>query len=149
MKQLIAGMGNVLALVLLAAAILAVVPATQARAQDEALEAGKAAVDSWLVLVDNGQYAESWAAASTYFKNALGEDDWVQALNGARSPMGAVKERVHFTAQYTASLPGAPDGQYVVVEFRTAFENKSEAVETVTAMLDNDGAWRVGGYYIK
>lgn len=47
------------------------------------------------------------------------------------------------------SLPGAPDGKYVVIQYDTSFENKKAAVETVTPMLDKDGKWRVSGYYIK
>jgi len=46
------------------------------------------------------------------------------------------------------SLPGAPDGQYVVLRFETSFDNKAKAIETVTPMLD-DGTWRVSGYYVQ
>ena len=50
---------------------------------------------------------------------------------------------------YKTSLPGAPDGEYVVMEFTTAFTNKKSAIETITPMLDEDGQWRVAGYYIR
>ncbi len=50
---------------------------------------------------------------------------------------------------YTTSVPGAPDGEYVVIQFDTSFQNKKSAIETVTPMLDKDGKWRVSGYYIK
>jgi predicted SnoaL-like aldol condensation-catalyzing enzyme len=53
------------------------------------------------------------------------------------------------SATYTTSLPGAPDGQYVVIQFNTSFENKKSRVETVTPRMDSDGKWRVSGYYIK
>ena len=32
--------------------------------------------------------------------------------------------------------------------FYTSFKNKKSAVETITAMLDKDGEWRVSGYFI-
>ncbi len=51
--------------------------------------------------------------------------------------------------QYATSLPGAPDGQYVVIQYKTAFENKKAGVETITPMLDKDKKWRVSGYFIK
>ncbi len=44
---------------------------------------------------------------------------------------------------------GAPDGEYVVIQFETSFEHKRSAIETVTPMMDRDGKWRVSGYYIK
>jgi len=47
------------------------------------------------------------------------------------------------------SVPGGPDGQYVIIEFAASFENKKTAIETVTPMLEKDGVWRVAGYYIK
>jgi len=46
-------------------------------------------------------------------------------------------------------VPGAPDGEYVVLRFETSFENKAKAIETVTPMREKDGTWRVSGYYIK
>jgi len=53
------------------------------------------------------------------------------------------------TAKYATSLPGAPDGEYVVIQFKTSFANKADALETITPMKDDKGAWRVSGYFIK
>jgi hypothetical protein len=50
---------------------------------------------------------------------------------------------------YATELPGAPDGEYVVIQFAASFKAKKSAVETVTPMKDEDGSWRVSGYYIK
>jgi hypothetical protein len=50
---------------------------------------------------------------------------------------------------YTISLPGAPDGEYVINQFEMSSENKRSAVVTVIHMLDKYGNWRVSGYYIK
>ncbi|MDD5138124.1 MAG: DUF4019 domain-containing protein, partial [Candidatus Omnitrophica bacterium] len=46
------------------------------------------------------------------------------------------------------TLPGAPDGEYVIVQFDTTFENKKSSVESVTMSLEADGRWRVSGYFI-
>jgi hypothetical protein len=53
------------------------------------------------------------------------------------------------TKAYKTSLPSAPDGEYVVIQLETSFENKKVAVETVTPMMGKEGVWRVSGYYIK
>ena len=50
---------------------------------------------------------------------------------------------------YTTNLPGAPDGEYVVIQYKTSFQNKASAIETVTPMRDPDGVYRVSGYYIR
>ena len=52
-------------------------------------------------------------------------------------------------SKYTESLPGAPDGKYVVVEFTTSFEQKKSGAETAIMSLEKDGAWRAVGYFIK
>ena len=66
-----------------------------------------------------------------------------------RQPLGKTTSRKLKSAKYTKTLPGAPDGEYVVIQYQTSFAKKKSAVETVTPMLDNDGKWKVSGYYIK
>lgn len=109
----------------------------------------KAAARQWLVLVDAGRYAESWEAAAGYFRKAVSKDVWQKQLRTARAPLGDVRARELMSAVYATSLPGAPDGEYVMIQYGTGFENKAQAVETVTPMMDDDGTWRVSGYYIK
>jgi hypothetical protein len=128
-----------LALVLQPPAIAAETPET------EALEAA----ETWLALVDSGDYAKSWDAAAAYFKGAITKEKWGQALKGVRPPLGKVLSREVKAKQFATSLPGAPDGEYVVIQFETSFENKSTAVETVTPMKDEDGKWRVSGYFVR
>ena len=114
-------------------------------AQQAALEAAK----DWLALVDSQQYSESWEQAAGYFKNVVSQNSWERTSKAVRDPLGALVSRELKSRQYTTSVPGAPDGQYVVIQFTTSFENKKSAIETVTPMLDKDGRWRVSGYYIK
>jgi hypothetical protein len=112
-------------------------------------EAAKTAADAWLVLVDKGQYAESWEQAAKLFKGAVTQDKWKEAATAVRAPLGKVVSRKLKSRQLTDSLPGAPAGRYVVIEYDTEFEKKPSAVEIVTPMADPDGAWRVSGYFIR
>jgi hypothetical protein len=116
--------------------------------QAAAKEATRTAVE-WLALVDDGKYKESWDAASPLLRNAVTKQKFAQISAGARKPLGKLVSRDLKSAQYATSLPGAPDGQYVVIRYATSFENKKSATETITPMLDKDGKWRVSGYYIK
>jgi hypothetical protein len=99
-------------------------------------------------MVDEGKYSESWHAASSYFKNVVKEEEWKQKMKAYRIPLGKLLSRNVQTETYKTSLPGAPDGEYVVIQFKASFENKKEAIETVTPMMDTDGKWHVSGYYI-
>lgn len=126
--------------------LLGFVPAfAHEMAEKRAIEAA----DTWLKLIDAHQYTKSWETAAELFKNGISMEQWKQSLNAARRPLGKVTKRTVKSKQYTTSLPGAPDGQYVVIQYETSFENKRSSVETVTPMLDKDGKWRVSGYYIK
>jgi Protein of unknown function (DUF4019) len=115
------------------------------KAEKQALEASQ----KWLSFVDNGQYAEGWEMAAQYFRNTVSKEKWQQSLSVVRKPLGHVVKRTLKSKQYATSLPGAPDGEYVVIQYETAFANKKSSVETITPMLDKDGQWRVSGYYIR
>ena len=70
-------------------------------------------------------------------------------MEGFRKPLGNLVNRKIMRTQESTSLPGAPDGRYVVMFFETSFEKKKAVVETVTFMLEKDGKWRAAGYFIK
>jgi hypothetical protein len=122
----------------------------QAVVADQVAE--KAAVEvanQWVALVDEGKYAQSWDSAAGYFKGAVKKGQWEASLSAGRKPLGRVLSRKVKAKQYTTTLPGAPDGQYVVIQYETSFERKASALETVTPMREKDGKWRVAGYYIR
>jgi Protein of unknown function (DUF4019) len=70
-------------------------------------------------------------------------------MAGTRQPLGKLLSRKVKSRTFAESLPGAPDGKYVVLQFDASFENKKTAVETVTPMQEPDGVFRVSGYFIK
>jgi hypothetical protein len=111
--------------------------------------AAEAAADKWLALCDAGKYPESWREASSFFRGAITEDVWNKGLAGLRAPLGPVQKRVRNTIVQARSLPGAPDGSYVVLTYDTTFAQKAAAIETVTVMHEKDGSWRLVGYYIR
>lgn len=118
-------------------------------AEPEKEKAAVAAAEKWVALVDGGKYAESWKEAAAYFRNAVRQAQWEQLARAVRQPLGKLVSRKVKATTYKTALPGAPDGEYVIIEFETSFENKKAAIETVTPMLDKDGQWRASGYFIK
>ncbi len=132
----------------LAVLAICLLGATATASETQEIAALRAA-RAWLAVVDAGNYDESWKAAAGYFRTAVSKEQWRQAMEGIRRPLGNVLTRKLKGKTYVTELPGAPDGQYVVIQFNTAFENKRVTVETVTPMLEDDGSWRVTGYFIK
>jgi hypothetical protein len=108
-----------------------------------------AAATSWLKVVDEGKYEQSWKEAAPLFQKAVTAEAWGKQVEAARSPFGKVLSRKPASMNPQKTMPGAPDGEYVVIQFETSFEKKASGVETVTPMKAPDGAWRVAGYYIK
>jgi hypothetical protein len=83
------------------------------------------------------------------FKDRVSVDEWEQQVSGVRESLGELVSRKFKSAEYVTTLPGAPDGKYVVLQYDSSFAHKKAAIETVTPMMDKDGQWRVSGYYIK
>ena len=115
----------------------------------EPIEVARASATAWLKTLDAADYPATWRTASEAFKAAIAADAWGQAAKAARSPLGQVKSRAERSATFRRTLPGAPDGEYIVIQFETAFEKKAQAVETITATHEPDGNWRIGGYFVK
>ncbi len=119
-----------------------------AASDSESEAAAVEAANRWLALVDSDQLDQSWQRAASLFRQAVTREQWAQSVSAARQPFGRFASRKVRQTQYASSLPGAPDGRYVVIQYDAVYEHKQSAIETVTPMWDG-GEWRVSGYYIR
>jgi len=115
----------------------------------EMVNAAKSAALAWLALVDEGRYPDSWDAASKLFQRGVSREDWQRAVASVRGGFGKRLSRQLEAAQFKTALPGVPDGKYVVFVFKSSFEHKAHATETITPMQEPDGSWKVSGYFVK
>lgn len=127
----------------------AIAVGARARAADKPEDAAQAAAESWLKVLDAADYNGSWDRAAKILKGTIKQADWTEIAGGARTPLGKVVSRKLKSREYKETLPGAPDGKYVIILYDTVFEHKASAVETVVPMVDPDGVWRVSGYFIR
>lgn len=104
---------------------------------------------NWLQLVDAKNYAKSYDDAASFFKAMVKKDEWVRTLSNLRSMLRGPVSRKLISKKYTTKMAGAPDGEYVVLVYKTKFEKKTDAREVIVPMLDSDGKWRVSGYHIQ
>ncbi|WP_299495044.1 DUF4019 domain-containing protein [uncultured Shewanella sp.] len=102
----------------------------------------------WLSIIDTGAYAESWQQAAPLFKTQLTQQRWVETLEGIRAPLGQVISRSAFSSGSYSSLPGAPDGEYMVLQYQTQFQHKATSTEILT-LSKKSGQWLTVGYFIK
>ncbi|CAH1044998.1 DUF4019 domain-containing protein [Halomonas sp. TD01] len=128
---------------LLAAILLSLTTYAQASVQT-----AEAAALAWLESIDNGEVEQAWEASSPLLKTPLSPRMLRRIIELARHEFGPVESRQRVQVSHYQSMPGAPDGDYMVFIFHTRFENKTRGIETVTPHLEN-GEWRVSGYYVQ
>ncbi|MDP1579962.1 MAG: DUF4019 domain-containing protein [Candidatus Didemnitutus sp.] len=138
----------VLRLVLAAACLSGIGLAQAAENEKGNAEQAAAIAVGWLTLIDNYDYAGSLHAACASFKGTATEERWVGAMNRSRKPLGHVGSRAVIDAVFSTKAPRAPVGAYWIVRFNTTFEG-ARAQEVVTLAQDEDGQWRVQGFFIR
>lgn len=132
----------------------AVAPAED-HAEDEA--AATEAADSWLALVDLGDYDASYASASDLLQGAITREQWVQTMENMASQLAALDpsgadadlgaQRSFIGAQYATELPQAPAGEYVVVQYRRVVG--TQPLTEVVILSRSEDAWSVAGYFAR
>src|ERR1700687_6213867 len=90
-----------------------------ALAQDPRATAAQKEARSWLELTDRGDALASWSAAGKKFQNVISADKWADSRKEVRPPLGALVERTMLSTELTTSFPGAPDGDYALLVFRS------------------------------
>lgn len=121
-------------------------PAADPHASEE--RAAERQALGFLGYLDNGRFADSYAYTGMLIRAQVDRTAYATQVEKARQGTGAMLTRALMDASYETSVPGAPDGQYVVLHYRTSFADRQEAVETLTLAFAK-GYWRVSGYYIK
>jgi hypothetical protein len=133
---------------MLAAALAAALPLAT-HAQDPRMTAANRAALDWLALIDKGDAAAAWSAASPLFRDAVERDRWIRALESERRELGALVSRTLAASRTFDEIPGLEGkGEYAMLVYRTAFAARENASERVTLVRESDGIWRVAGYVI-
>ena len=108
-----------------------------------------AAAEIWLTLLDEGRYGQAWDRVVPMMQEKIPRTQWETGLATTRQPLGLALRRKLRQANLTHIVPGAPDGDYFVLQYDTVFDGRPLTTEIVTAMKDGGGAWRVSGYELR
>jgi hypothetical protein len=104
---------------------------------------------TWLVKLDNGSYQQSYDEAAQFFKNNVDKNQWLANMQTYRAGAGVASKRKELNMFYYTEFPNTPAGEYVTIQYGTAFQQNTAAIETLTLIKEQDGTWKVAGYYIK
>ncbi len=130
-------------------ALLALAACVSAIGQDPRASETQYIAREWLKLTDAGDAQAAWRASGKKFQGEMTAEQWTQALPAQRAPYGALIQRTFRGAEFRSDFPNQPPGEYAVLRFRTAFANRSIAIETVSLERESDGLWRVVGYSLQ
>ena len=136
-------MSLILAALLLPASPVAVLPASLASstaASTESDTAAARAAEEFLRLVDEGRWAESYAATGRPFRSANTLERWAEASRQARPPLGRLLTRDLLGNEY---VPAPPEG-YRLIRFRSTYANGTAQTESLS-LAREDGAWKIAG----
>lgn len=122
----------------------------KAQSNEQAVDAAKKAAQDWLALFDEAKYQATWENASSFFQSKISAEQWaarIKQTKKRRPVLDSLQSRSVAAARYTESLPNAPDGEYVVIQYRATYADEKWA-DTVTLTKESD-AWKVAGYVTK
>ena len=119
-------------------------------AQDaETTQKAVAAAETFLTLLDEGKYAESWDTSAAAFRNAVTKEQWRAAAGQVRGGLGKFVSRSVMTGTNAPQAQRNAQGEFIVVKFMAKYSNLAAAIETVAPMKEADGQYRVSGYFVQ
>ncbi len=86
---------------------------------------------SYLDLLDQGYYEEAWQDMSALSQALNNQSQWQNRQQAIRTAYGALSSRQLRHITYRQSYTLSPDGQYVIVQFKSRYQNKADTIETV------------------
>jgi len=129
---------------LLAASFLVLPPALRADDASELAEAASAG-HFWLDEIDSGRYEQSYNDGGPALHDKMPQETWVKILKTERPPMGKVLSRQEIIRTRHADGIEGVQGDFVVIGYRTNFQNRSDELEYVV-LKHEFGGWRGVGY---
>ena len=106
----------------------------------------QSSAEAFLLLIDQGNYQESWSEASAWLQDNVDANQWAEHAGSYRQPLGIVHDRELNSIEFHDSLEDMPAGDYAFVIFDSSLADNGKTSEMVGLMLDDDSMWRVIGY---
>lgn len=134
---------------LIAVAVMIFFPSLGKKIDPQVLTAGTEATEDFLQLIDSEKYEQGWESSSALMREKIFLEVWNQQIPAMRDKVGTLKNRKQDSSSLSDWAEKAPDGQYLTLKYVSSFEKRAEAIETISLILEDDGHWRVAGYFIK
>jgi hypothetical protein len=128
---------SILALALLAS------PMALAQSDKDVADA-RAASERWMKQMDAEEYAAAWNNSSEGLRKEMSKFTWSMVAGAAHLALGDFKSRKFQAASIKPVPAGKPES--VSFEYVSNYSKSPKVSETITAIHEADGVWRVTGY---
>ena len=133
---------------LLACLLLVALAATSVSAQALPQEKLVGTASGQLALLDKGQFEEAWFSMSELFRQLNEKTGWEKTQQILRDTYGALLARQVYRTSFRQTYKNSPDGQYVIIQFKSVFLHKASAVETVVLECNQSEQCSIREYII-
>ncbi len=103
----------------------------------------------FLTEITSGNYEVSWLQSSEILKRLKPLEIFIHQQQNNKFLFGEVVDRSDFIIKERTSMALLPDGQYLLLVYKTEFEKKKSALELLTILKEADGVWRVVDYEVR
>jgi hypothetical protein len=103
----------------------------------------------FLKQLDDGQCDASWQATSALFQALNDQTRWTTRLQAIRTSYGPLLSRELKNVSYRTTFSFSPDGEYIITQFRSSYQNKAESIETVVLDCSSGPECSVREYVIR
>ena len=111
----------------------------------DSIEAGR----KWLELLDTDKSGIAWDSASKLLQSVVKRDAFIAEMRSVRKSLGKLASRTPVKFARAHELPGAPTGDYAIIEYDAAYVNGKHLSEQVIWTIESGDIWRVAGYFYR
>ena len=111
---------------------------------DKEIANARAATEHWMKLMDTEEFAAAWSNSSEGLRKEMSKFTWSVVGNGKHLALGDFKSRAFKSANIKQAASGKTES--VSFEYVSVYTKKPTVYESITAIHEADGVWRVTGY---
>jgi hypothetical protein len=104
---------------------------------------------AWLSKLDNGWFQQCYDETSQKLKDGLDKNQWLNNMITYRKPLGTADKRQEINMIYEPEIANVGKGDFVIIQYAAIYQQKLAVIEAVTLIKEEDGSWKVSGYWIK
>ena len=127
-------------------------PPTSPPAEQPTIRDDKDSIEAamkWLALLDAGKAGAAWDVASKQLQSKVTRNKFIAEMRDVRKPLGKLASRTAVKFARAHDLPGAPTGDYTLIEFEAKYANGKKLAEQVVWVIEAGDIWRIAGYFYR